>query len=158
LTLFDQTLPICHLSSPSTPTVAQVSTQPSSLRIASTPLDAHLSHSSRFTGPNPLKVAILLEYLGLSYDVKALDFGDDPEKGVKGAAFMKVNPNGRVPALVDHQNKDLVIWESGAILYYLVDKYDTKGLFLGHTPEERAETMIWLTHQLSGLGPAQGNL
>lgn len=71
---------------------------------------------------------------------------------------MKICPNGRVPALVDHQNNDLVVWESGAILYYLVDKYDTQGEYFGRTPEERAETMIWVTHQLSGLGPAQGTL
>ncbi len=62
-------------------------------------------YSHRGPGPNPLKVALLLEYLGLSYDVVALDFGDDPEKGTKGAKFTKINPNGRVPALVDHQNK-----------------------------------------------------
>ncbi len=51
-----------------------------------------------------------------------------------------------------------MVWESGAILYYLVDKYDKEGKYFGKTAEERAEVMIWLTHQLSGLGPVQGNL
>lgn len=135
-------------------------------------------------GPNPLKVAILLEKLGLSYDVVPLVFGDDPEKGVKGK-FLKINPNGRVPALVDHQNKDFTVWESGAILLYLVGKYDKEGKFLGKTVEEQtithqvssdgakeertyrhADVKIcfaahfsdpqWLLHQMSGLGPVQG--
>ena len=48
-------------------------------------------------GPNPLKAAVLMEHLGISYDVVPLNFGDDPEKGVKGAKFLKINPNGRVP-------------------------------------------------------------
>ena len=107
-------------------------------------------YSHKGPGPNPLKAAILLEKLGLTYDVDALDFGDDAEKGVKGAKFLKFNPNGRVPALVDHQNKDFCVWESGAILYYLVEKYDKEGKFFGKTPEEKTITMQWLTHQLSG--------
>lgn len=98
------------------------------------PLRSHLG-----PGPNPLKVAILLEKLGLSYEVVPLVFGDDQEKGVKGK-FLKVNPNGRVPALVDHQNKDFTVWESGAILLYLVGKYDKEGKFRGKTVEEQAVT------------------
>jgi glutathione S-transferase len=115
-------------------------------------------YSHRGPGPNPLKPAILLEKLGLSYEVVALNFGDDAETGVKGSKFLAVNPNGRVPALVDHNNKDFCVWESGAILLYIVDKYDTEGKFYGKTPEERAVSAQWLTHQLSGLGPVQGNL
>lgn len=103
-------------------------------------------YSHRGPGPNPLKVAILLEKLGLSYDVVPLDFGDDAEKGVKGK-FLKVNPNGRVPALVDHQNNDFTVWESGAILLYLVAKYDKDGKYLGKTPEEQA-----ITNQVSRQG------
>ncbi|CAO1614853.1 unnamed protein product [Sympodiomycopsis kandeliae] len=109
-------------------------------------------------GPNPLKVAILLEKLGLTYDVVPLVFGDDADNGVKGAKFLKLNPNGRVPALVDHQNNDFTVWESGAILLYLVGKYDKDGKFSGKTVEEQALTNQWLTHQLSGLGPVQGNV
>jgi glutathione S-transferase len=80
-----------------------------------------------------------------------------------------------VPALVDHSNSDFTVWESGAILLYrkcpllqpciaaltscaVVDKYDKSGQFHGKTPEERAITNQWLTHQLSGLGPVQGNV
>lgn len=115
-------------------------------------------YSHRGPGPNPLKAAILLEKLGLTYDVIALDFSNDSEKGVKGSKFLKLNPNGRVPALVDHQNKDFTVWESGAILYYLVEKYDKDGKFFGTNAEDRAVVMQWLTHQLSGLGPAQGQV
>ncbi|UZJ55578.1 hypothetical protein CBS101457_004898 [Exobasidium rhododendri] len=115
-------------------------------------------YSHRGLGPNPLKPAILLEKLGLSYDVVALDYNDDPERGVKGSKFMAINPNGRVPALVDHVANDFCVWESGAILLYLVDAYDKQGSFYGHTAQERAVTAQWLTFQLSGLGPVQGNL
>jgi glutathione S-transferase len=114
--------------------------------------------SHRGAGPNPLKVSILLEKLGLTYTVVPLDFDDKPETGVKGTMFLKYNPNGRVPAIVDHEHDDYCVWESGAILLYLTDRYDTEGLYYGKTPEERGTTAQWLTHQLSGIGPVQGNL
>lgn len=106
-------------------------------------------------GPNPLKAAILLEKLGLEFDVIDLDFGDDPNRGVKSEKFLKVNPNGRVPALVDHSKNDFTIWESGAILYYLVEQYDKQGKFFGKDVIEKSVVMQWLAFQLSGLGPVQ---
>jgi len=81
-----------------------------------------------------------------------------PTSPVKGAEFTKFNPNGRVPALVDHSNSDFVVWESGAILTYLVDKYDKEGKYFGKTPEERAVVSQWVQLQMTGLGPSQGNL
>ncbi len=103
--------------------------------------------------PNPLKAAVLMENLGISYDVVPLDFGDDAERRASRAAkFLKINPNGRVPCLVSNDSDGFSVWESGAILYYLCDKHDKEGKFLGKTPEERAIVMQWLTHQLSGLG------
>lgn len=77
-------------------------------------------------GPNPVKVAILLEHLGLSYDVIPLSFGEG--KGtVKDPSFVdKVNPNGRVPGLIDHENNDFTVFESGAILQYLAEKVSGK--------------------------------
>ena len=78
--------------------------------------------------------------------------------GRTGAAFLKINPNGRVPAIIDHANNDLTLWESGAILTYLSEKYDTAGLYCGKTIEERAMVQVWLNFQLTGLGPNQGNL
>lgn len=64
----------------------------------------------RGIGPNPYKVAILLEALNIPYKCIPLEFGD-AVNGVKGAAFLAVNPNGRVPAIVDHDNGDFVVWE-----------------------------------------------
>lgn len=93
------------------------------------------------SGPNPLKVAILLEKLGLAYEVVPLDFGPDPDKGVKGKKFLKINPNGRVPALVDHKNSDFTVWESGAILYYLAEQYDSQGKYFGKDIKEKTVTM-----------------
>jgi glutathione S-transferase len=53
----------------------------------------------------------LLEALGVSYECVGLEFGDDPEKGVKSQKYLNICPNGRVPAIVDHDNNDLVVWE-----------------------------------------------
>lgn len=78
--------------------------------------------------------------------------------GVKSENFLKVNPNGRVPALVDHNKNDFTVWESGAILYYLVEQYDKEGKFFGKDVAEKTVVMQWLTFQLSGLGPVQGNV
>jgi glutathione S-transferase len=72
-------------------------------------------------GPNPVKVAMALEHLGLDYDCVPLEFGEG--KGtVKDPEYTsKVNPNGRVPALIDHSN-NFTVFESAAILAYLAEK------------------------------------
>ncbi|KAF8587079.1 glutathione S-transferase [Ramaria rubella] len=105
--------------------------------------------------PNPLKVAILLEELGLDYVPVNKDYGDGPN-GVKHPDFLKINPNGRTPAIIDHTNNDLVVWESGAILLYLAERFDKSGKFAGNSLEERKEVWEWLIYQVSGLGPSQG--
>lgn len=69
-------------------------------------------------GPNPPKVAMVCEELGLPYEVEDLAFDV-----LKKPDFIAVNPNGRMPAIHD-PNTDLTIWESGAIIEYLVEKYD----------------------------------
>lgn len=73
-------------------------------------------------GPNPVKVAMALEHLGLDYDCIPLVFGEG--KGtVKDPEYTsKVNPNGRVPGLIDHENNDFTVFESAAILQYLAEK------------------------------------
>jgi glutathione S-transferase len=63
---------------------------------------------------------MLAEEIGLPYDLKDIQFSD-----LKGAEFLAVNPNGRMPAIHD-PNEDFTIWESGAILEYLIEKYDTE--------------------------------
>ncbi|KIJ32435.1 hypothetical protein M422DRAFT_35837 [Sphaerobolus stellatus SS14] len=109
--------------------------------------------------PNPKKVAILLEELDVEHAVVVKDFGStDPIRGMKGEEFFKVNPNGRVPALVDHTNNDFVVWESGAILAYVAERFDPSGRLLGKTLEERAEVNQWLMFQMSALGPIQGQV
>lgn len=98
-----------------------------------------------------------LEELGFSgkYESKFLQF----DKGEhKAPEYTKHNPNGRVPALVDHANNDFVVWESAAILLYLGEKYDSKHAISGATTEERANVNQWLAFQISGLGPSQGQV
>ncbi|TIB07114.1 hypothetical protein E3P92_04034 [Wallemia ichthyophaga] len=113
------------------------------------------------SGPNPPKVAYLLEELGISYDIKSLVFGegDENKPGVKGASFLKINPNGRVPAIVDHENNDFCVWESGAILQYLAEtkKGGDKYIGGGHG-NEKYEVLTWLAFQISGHGPMQGQV
>ena len=109
------------------------------------------------TGPNPPKVAYLLEELGIDYAVKSLQFGegDDAKPGVKHPSFLAINPNGRVPAIVDHKNGDLCVWESGAILQYLAETYGPQYIGSG---KEKWEVIEWLAFQISGHGPMQGQV
>jgi len=117
-----------------------------------------MSHGKQFTlythggGPNGWKVAIVLEELGLTYESVYLDFG---EKEQKAPDFLKINPNGRIPAIVDHQNNDFIVWESLAILEYLVDKYD-KDHKVSSTGQDRYTQLQWLAFQVSGQGPYFG--
>jgi glutathione S-transferase len=109
------------------------------------------------TGPNPIKIAIALETLKLPYEIKLWEFGDDAENGLKGAKFLKINENGRVPALED-PNSGVVSWESGAIMNYIRRKYDTENK-LG--PQGRSEQDIvdfekWEYFLLTTLGPFTG--
>lgn len=114
---------------------------------------------SNHWGPNPMKIGALLDELKLDYDVKGVDFGsDDKDKGVKGENYIAICANGRTPTLVDHKNNDFTVWESGAILQYLVDKYDTEGKYAGKTVEEKATVNQWLFFQVTGHSPVQGNL
>ena len=62
--------------------------------------------------------------------------------------LMFVFRNGRLPALIDHTNNDYIVWESGAILLYVAERFDTTGKFSGKTLEERAEVWQWLMFQV----------
>jgi len=115
------------------------------------------------TGPNPIKVAIVLELLSLPYTVKMWDFGDDHNKGVKGAVFLKINENGRVPALED-RNTGVVSWESGAVINYLRRQYDADGKKVGPRAKDGgapdAQDVVdfekWEYFLLTTLGPMTG--
>lgn len=100
--------------------------------------------------PNGWKISIALEELGLPYQthVLRLQHGDQ-----KQPDYLKINPNGRIPALVDPDAGGLAIFESGAILLYLAEK---TGRLIPSDPAGRWRVISWLMFQMSGLGPMQG--
>lgn len=109
------------------------------------------------TGPNPYKVAITLEALNLAYTVKLWDFSSTAA-GVKGEAFTKINPNGRVPALED-PNTGVTSWESLACINYLLRVYDPShklGPDEGLGEQGKADAEAWVSLLISTLGPMMG--
>ena len=91
----------------------------------------------------------MLEELGLSYHTIFLAF----DKGEhKAPAYTQHNPNGRTPTLIDHANGDFAVWESNAILLYLVEKYDKDGILGVRGEKDRALLNQWLFFQASGQG------
>ncbi|KAI0676497.1 glutathione S-transferase [Trametes maxima] len=106
-------------------------------------------------GPNPYKVAMVIEELGLEYDIADIDIQNGAHKQ---PAFLELNPNGRVPALVDHTNGDFTIWESNAIIQYLLDKYDPEHKLSVTDANDKYTLLQWLFFQASGQGPYYGQL
>ncbi|KAI0336810.1 glutathione S-transferase C-terminal-like protein [Cubamyces sp. BRFM 1775] len=104
-------------------------------------------------GPNPIKVAIVLEELGLEYNVVPYNTVKGEQKNPK---YLKFNPNGRTPTLVDHSNGDFVIWESNAILLYLIEKYDPEHKLSVADVDAKYTLVQWLFFQSSGQGPYFG--
>ncbi|KAI9067088.1 glutathione transferase Ure2p class [Trametes sanguinea] len=103
--------------------------------------------------PNGWKVMIVLEELGLSYEHKFLDFSKGEQKSPE---YTKYNPNGRIPALIDHRANDFVIWESNAIISYLVEQYDPEHKISFDRFEDKIIQLQWLFFQASGQGPYFG--
>jgi GST-like protein len=100
--------------------------------------------------PNGWKASITLEELELPYAVHAIDLG----KGMqKEPWFLDINPNGRIPAIVDRDEQDLAIFESGAIMIHLAEK---TGRLLPTSRGPRARVMSWLMFQMGGVGPMMG--
>ena len=95
----------------------------------------------------------MLEELGLTYESIYLDFAKLEQKSPE---HTKLNPNGRIPTLIDHHNGDFAIWESNAIILYLVDKYDTEKRFTVTDENEKHLINQWLFFQASGQGPYYG--
>ncbi|KAJ5110085.1 hypothetical protein N7532_002730 [Penicillium argentinense] len=103
-------------------------------------------------GPNPWKVAIILSCLKLPYTTVWVDFKD-----VKSPPFVDMNPNGRLPVLFD-PNREITLWESGAIVTYLVELYDVARVLSYEGFHERILCQQWLHFQTSGQGPYYGQL
>lgn len=107
-----------------------------------------------WTTPNGHKITMLLEELGLPYRIVPVNIG----KGEQfDPAFLKIAPNNRIPALVDHDPADggeaISLFESGAIMLYLADKTER---FIPQTLRGRNDALQWLFWQMGGLGPMAG--
>lgn len=103
--------------------------------------------------PNGVKVSIALEELGLPYEAHTVSFSDTSQKSPE---FVSLNPNGRIPAILDPHGPDgkpIGVFESGAILVYLAEK---TGQLMPTDPRGRSEVMQWLFFQMAGVGPMFG--
>lgn len=111
-----------------------------------------MSEITLYTAPtaNGWKASIALEELGIDYDVEYLHFNKNEQKTPE---FLKLNPNGRIPVIVDHDNDDFVLAESGAILLYLAER---SGRLWPTDPRLRHQAMQWLMFQMSAIGPMLG--
>jgi glutathione S-transferase len=100
--------------------------------------------------PNGWKISITLEELGLPYSVRHIRLS---EKEQKEPWYLKVNPNGRIPTIVDHDNGDFVVFESGAIMIYLAEK---TGKLMPRDVKGRSTVIQWLMFQMGNVGPMMG--
>jgi GST-like protein len=100
--------------------------------------------------PNGHKVSIALEELGLPYQLEVLDLSSGVQKQ---PAFLAINPNGRIPSIVDHEADDFAVFESGACLVYLAEK---TGRLMPTDAKGRSLVMQWLMFQMGGIGPMMG--
>lgn len=105
--------------------------------------------------PNGVKVSIMLEETGLPYEPHRVDFGNDDQLSPE---FLSLNPNNKIPAIIDPDGPDgkpLALFESGAILVYLAAK---SGRFMPQDVAARYETLQWVMFQMGGIGPMFGQL
>lgn len=105
--------------------------------------------------PNGVKVSIMLEETGLPYEPHYVNIG---ENETWGTDFLSLNPNGKIPAIIDPDgpgDKPLPLFESGAILIYLADK---TGAFIPADPARRYETIQWVMFQMAAVGPMFGQV
>ncbi|MDB4977683.1 MAG: gst7 [Myxococcaceae bacterium] len=102
-----------------------------------------------WTTPNGIKPLIMLEELGVPYETHWVDIGRGQQHE---PSFLRINPNGKIPALLDD---DVSIFESGAILVHLAEK---TGRFLPSSGQARSDALSWLFFQVGGIGPMFGQL
>jgi GST-like protein len=108
-----------------------------------------------FPTPNGVKVSIALEEMGLPYEAHLVTLSD---ADVKSAEFLSLNPNNKIPAIIDPNGPDgqpIGLFESGAILMYLAEK---SGQLVGTTATQKHHVQQWLMFQMGGLGPMFGQL
>ena len=107
-----------------------------------------------FPTPNGVKVSVALEEMGLAYEPHLVTLKNED---VRSDAFLSLNPNNKIPAIIDPNGPDgpVGIFESGAILLYLAEK---SGKFLGSSATEKAKITQWLMFQMGGLGPMLGQM
>jgi len=104
-----------------------------------------------WSSPNGAKVRIMLEETGLDYELHPVNLGEGEQKKPE---FLKINPNGKIPAIVDRDGPggdEVKAFESGAILLYLAEK---SGKFLPEDPAGRWRVTSWLMFQMAGIGPS----
>lgn len=100
--------------------------------------------------PNGWKASIMLEELGLPYELHRVDLGKGEQKAPD---YLEINPNGRIPAIVDRDEGGFAVFESGAILLYLAEK---TGKLIPGDRKGRSTVIQWLMFQMAGIGPMQG--
>ena len=100
--------------------------------------------------PNGWKASVTLEELGTPYTVQAIELSSGAQKQ---PAFLAINPNGRIPAIVDRANGDFAVFESGAIMIYLAEQ---AGRLLPTDARGRSLVIQWLMFQMGGIGPMMG--
>ncbi|MGV3728444.1 glutathione S-transferase family protein [Hydrogenophaga sp.] len=100
--------------------------------------------------PNGHKVSIALEELGLPYRLKVLNLTEGEQRQPD---YLKINPNGRIPAIVDHEADGFAVFESGACLIYLAEK---TGQLMPADVKGRSRVLQWLMFQMGGIGPMMG--
>lgn len=100
--------------------------------------------------PNGYKATVTLEELGMDYNVHNLKLMENEQKE---PWFLKINPNGRIPAIIDRANDDFAVFESGAIMIYLAEK---AGKLLPSEEKARSSVIQWLMFQMGGIGPMMG--
>ena len=119
------------------------------------PQDPTVIQLYSFPTSNGVKISIALEELGLPYEAHRVTLAD---ADVKSPEFLSLNPNNKIPAIIDPDGPDgtpIGLFESGAILIYLAEK---TGQLIGDTPAERYQTIQWLMFQMGGVGPMLGQL
>ena len=100
--------------------------------------------------PNGHKASCTLEELGLEYTVHPINLGAGDQKT---ESFLRMNPNGRIPVIVDRGNDDFTVFETGAIMIYLAER---AGKLLPTEQKQRSRVMQWLMFQMGGVGPMMG--